>query len=326
MLISKIPSGVYKLSREAVLTAELPLVFTTRANWRGSLPREILCMFCRQHRLSEPNFSVVSTPLKGLSESTKSHKKLQGIDSTEEEIECANGGAIATGTSESAVTYQCEVKIFSKCQHLIIECSPKNSFKKQNDSIQNTSLKVLSWLNEYFRDIDMPLEKLNSTADILNIRICHENFFKEFALCQSTHNFYHSETRGLKFLEPNSLSMLNTMPGQVVFSLNNEGPDSGVYPSNGSLLFISYSVSLVTEDEHTKVILESSDEFEFEIGAGAVIPHLEAVVTQLSVGQSACFKTDLAPKEFILAAAVDSARSFSLLSSGELPSPFMVML
>ncbi|KAE8008261.1 hypothetical protein FH972_004790 [Carpinus fangiana] len=318
MLISKIPSGVYKLSREAVLTAELPSVFTTRANWRGSLPREILCMFCRQHRLSEPNFSVVSTPLKGLSESTKSHKKLQGIDSTKEEIECAKGGAIATSTSESAesaVTYQCEVKIFSKCQHLIIECFPKDSFKKQNDSIQNTSLKVLSWLNEYFRDIDMPLEKLNSTADILNIRICHENFFKEFALCRSIHNFYHSETQGVKFLEPNSLSMLNTMPGQVVFSLNNEGPDSGVCPSNGSLLFISYSVSLVREDEHMKVILESSDEFEFEIGAGAVIPHLEAVVTQLSVGQSACFKTDLAPKVFILAAAVDSARNFSLLSS-----------
>jgi hypothetical protein len=329
MLISKIPSGLYKLSREAVLTAELPLAFTTRANWRGSLPREILCMFCRQHRLSEPVFSVVSTPLKGLSESPKSHKKLQGKDSTEEEIEHANGGAIATGVSESAesaVTYQCEVKIVSKCQDWIIECFPKNSFKKQNDSIQNTSLKVLSWLNVYFRDIDMPLEKLNSTANSLNIWICHENFSKEFALYRSIHNVYHSETQGVKFLEPNSMSMLNTMPGQGVFSLNIEGPDSGVCPSNGSLLFISYSVSLVTEDEHMKEILESSDEFEFEIGVGAVIPHLEAVVTRLSVRQSACFKTDLAPKEFILAAAVDSARNFSLLSSGELPSPFIEML
>jgi hypothetical protein len=124
MLISKIPSGLYKLSREAVLTAELPLAFTTRANWRGSFPREILCMFCCQHRLSEPVFSIVSTPLKGLSESPKSHKKLQGKDSTVEEIEHATGGAIATGASESAesaVTYQCEVKIVSKCQDWIIE-------------------------------------------------------------------------------------------------------------------------------------------------------------------------------------------------------------
>jgi hypothetical protein len=172
----------------------------------------------------------------------------------------------------------------------------------------------------------MPLEKLNSTANSLNIWICHENFSKEFALYRSIHNVYHSETQGVKFLEPNSMSMLNTMPGQGVFSLNIEVPDSGVCPSNGSLLFISYSVSLVTEDEHMKEILESSDEFEFEIGVGAVIPHLEEVVTQLSVGQSACFKTDLAPKEFILAAAVDSARNFSLLSSGELPSPFIEML
>jgi hypothetical protein len=157
MLINKIPSRLYKLSREAVLTAELPLVFTTRANRRGSFPREILCTFCRQHRVSEPVFSIVSTPLKGLSESPKAHKKLHGIDSTEEEIELANEGAIATGACELAVTYQCEVKIFSKCQDLIIECFPKKYFKKQNDSIQNTSFKVLSWLNAYFRDTDVPL-------------------------------------------------------------------------------------------------------------------------------------------------------------------------
>ena len=75
------------------------------------------------------------------------------------------------------------------------------------------------------------------------------------------------------------MSMLYTMPGQGVFSLNIEGPDSGVCPSNGSLLFISYSVSLVTKAEHMKEILESSDAFGFEIGARAVIPHLEAVVT-----------------------------------------------
>ena len=98
---------------------------------------------------------------------------------------------------------------------------------------------------------------------------------------RSIHNVYHSETQGVKFLEPNSICMLSTMPGQGVFSLNIEGPDSGVCPSNGSLLFISYSVSLVIEAEHMKEILESSDEFGFEIGTGAVIPHLEALMTAI---------------------------------------------
>ncbi|XP_030969522.1 small RNA 2'-O-methyltransferase-like isoform X1 [Quercus lobata] len=318
MLISKIPGGIYKLSREAVLTAEFPLAFTTRTNWRGSLPRDVLFTFCRQHRLSEPVFSTISTPLKAVSESPGSSKKLKVTDSSEEETERASGGAISTDARESvesAVSYQCEIKIFSKSQDLIIECSPKDSFKKQNDSIQNTSLKIISWLNMYFKDLNLPSEKLNSTANVLDVQFSHENFLKEFVLSRSIHTVHHAETEGVKFLEPNTMSMLNTMPEQGVQSLNIEGPDSGVCPSNGSLLCISYSVFLVTEGEHMKENLESNPKFEFEIGVGAVIPHLELVVTLMSVGQSACFKTELPPEEFILAAAVNSARTLSLLSS-----------
>ncbi|KAL4627804.1 hypothetical protein ACB092_05G191900 [Castanea dentata] len=318
MLISKIPSGIYKLSREAVLTAEFPLAFTTRTNWRGSLPRDVLFTFCRQHRLSEPVFSTISTPLKAVSESPGSSKKLKVTDSSKEDTERASGGAISTDARESvesAVSYQCEIKIFSRSQDLIIECSPKDSFKKQNDSIQNTSFKIISWLNMYFKDLNLPSEKLNSTANVLDVQFSHENFLKEFVLSRSIHTVHHAETEGVKFLEPNTMSMLNTMPEQGVQSLNIEGPDSGVFPSNGSLLCISYSVFLVTEGEHMKENLESNPEFEFEIGVGAVIPHLEAAVTLMSIGQSACFKMELPPKEFILAAAVNSARTLSLLSS-----------
>ncbi|KAM3748852.1 hypothetical protein ACB098_05G139000 [Castanea mollissima] len=318
MLINKIPSGIYKLSREAVLTAEFPSAFTTRTNWRGSLPRDVLFTFCRQHRLSEPVFSSISIPLKAVSESPGSSKKLKVTDSSEEDTERASGGAISTDARESvesAVSYQCEIKIFSRSQDLIIECSPKDSFKKQNDSIQNTSFKIISWLNMYFKDLNLPSEKLNSTANDLDVQFSHENFLKEFVLCRSIHTVHHTETEGVKFLEPNTMSMLNTIPEQGVQSLNIEGPDSGVFPSNGSLLCISYSVFLVTEGEHMKENLESNPEFEFEIGVGAVIPHLEAAVTLMSIGQSACFKMELPPKEFILAAAVNSARTLSLLSS-----------
>ncbi|KAL6184117.1 hypothetical protein ACLB2K_045521 [Fragaria x ananassa] len=61
--------------------------------------------------------------------------------------------------------------------------------------------------------------------------------------------------------------------------------------------------------------LESSDDFEFEIASGALNPHLESVLIQMSVGQSACFIMDLPPREFIFAAADDSTRMLSLLSS-----------
>ncbi|KAJ4702952.1 Small RNA 2'-O-methyltransferase-like [Melia azedarach] len=269
MLINLMPSGVYKLSREAILTAELPEAFTTRTNWRGSFPREVLW-------------------------------------SAEREKACTSG---------DQERVRCEVKIFSKSQDLILECSPKELYKKQSDAIQSACLKVLSWLNAYFKDPEMPLKKLNDFSGSLNIQFYPKNFFKKFALYRSIRSVQHSKTEGDKLLKPNSIDMLNGTPEHGIHCLSIEGPDSGVCPSNGCLSFICYSVSLVIEGEQMKELLESKEEFEFEIGAGAVIPHVEAVTTQMSVGQSACFTKELPPRDFILAVADDSARTLSLLSS-----------
>lgn len=323
MLISKIPSGNYKLSREAILAAELPSVFTTKTNWRGSFPKEMLCTFCRQHRLSEPvfSFSTVSIPLKASCELSSSQKKLKVTEAADLETEYANRRASAAGDGESVglgSSFTCGVKIFSKCQDLIIECMPKEIYKKQSDSLHNASLKVLSRLNAYFKGFDMPLEKINHSADVLDIQFYPENLFKEFFFCPYIHDVQHSETQGPKLLESESMNMLDTVSGQDVWSLSLEGSDSGVCPSSGSLLCISYSVSLLTEGKDMKELLESNDEFEFEMGTGAVISSLEAVVTQMSVGQSAFFNVDLPPQEFILAAADDSKGILSLLSSRKL--------
>ncbi|XP_034897464.1 small RNA 2'-O-methyltransferase isoform X3 [Populus alba] len=220
MLVSKIPSGNYKLSREAILAAELPSVFTTKTNWRGSFPREILCTFCRQHQLSEPIFSTTSIPLKASCKLPRSQKKLKVTEAAELATEYTNGESLNAGDGESVgleSSFRCTVKVFSKGQ-----------------------------------DVCLP---------------------------------------------------------------NIEGSYSGVCSSNGSLLCISYSVSLVTEGGHTKELIESKDEFEFEIGNGTVVSTLEGVVTQMSVGQCAHFNMNLPPQEFILAAVDDPARIRSLLSS-----------
>lgn len=54
----RIPDGGYKLSRDAIIAADLPTAFTTRKNWRGSYPRHLLSTFCRLHWLPEPEFST----------------------------------------------------------------------------------------------------------------------------------------------------------------------------------------------------------------------------------------------------------------------------
>lgn len=319
MLISKTPSGIYKLSREAILAAELPSSFTTKTNWRGALPRDILYMFCRQHRLLEPVFSPICCPSKASSESSGSSLKDEG--SATEEIEHVRGASLTASAKQSEVsgcTIKCEVKLFSKFEDLIIVCSPEGQFKKQNDALQNACLKILSWLNEYFRNSNAPFETLYHTADCFNIQIHSKNLCEEFAVCQSVRN---SQLNTLGSMRPSC-----SVPVYGMHSLKIEGSNSGVCPSNGSIPCISYSISLVVEGDNMKELIEACEEFEFEIGVGAVITNVEGVVMQMCVGQSACFTTELPPSEFILASAADPVKTLSLLSSSKLISPVINFL
>ncbi|PIA31125.1 hypothetical protein AQUCO_05200014v1 [Aquilegia coerulea] len=295
MLVGRLPDGGYKLSRDAILAAELPSKFTNRSNWRGSFPRDLLFTFCRQNWLSEPEFSSVYIDESGQSEILETSKKLKLSNPSKEVYE--NGGtgdANGVGSVGQGGTFRCEVKILSRNKDLIIEYSPQDAFRKPNDAIQNASLRVLSWLNKYFKQLNVPTEKYSS-GNIHGIRVYPHTIQTEFALWLSVHNVH-------QYSKQNELQ-----------SFHIEGQDSGVYPSSGYLACISYSISLKQPGEHMKELLEICDEFEFEIGSGAVTPVLEACVTQMSINQSACFISELPPRHLILAAARDHANSLSLL-------------
>lgn len=318
LLINKIPSGVYKLSREAILAAELPVAFTTRSNWRGSFPREILSTFCRQHRLAEPVFSTQSRSLDTATDLHGTCKKFKVTDSIEEENRRPGLAAVGGELEGPTGAIQCEVKIFSKQQDLILQCLPTKAYKKQTDAIQNAALKVLSWLNVFFGEANMSSENLSSLAKELDVIFYSEYFLKEFFVCPLVHSFWRSiatidALSDCRHMKPNDYTLENIVPSLCI-----GGQSSGVHPSSGSLVCISYSACLVTEGGCMKEHLESNEEFEFEIGSRAVIPHIEAIATQISVGQSACFSAELPPEEFILAAADDSVETSSLLSSSEL--------
>ena len=194
---------------------------------------------------------------------------------------------------------------------MIIECSPKRFYKKQSDSIQNASLKVLLWLDAFFKILDLPIEKLESSAGELDIKFYPQNFLKAFSLCQSVRFFQYNDTEEGRSCDS------KTMLGLENNSLDIGGPESAVSPSNGSLSCISYTVILVNKSDNAREVLESNEEFEFEVGSGSVISQLEAAVMQMTVGQSAFLCMNLPSQDFILAAADDSERILSLLSSGE---------
>ncbi|XP_010537614.1 PREDICTED: small RNA 2'-O-methyltransferase [Tarenaya hassleriana] len=293
------PNGIYKISRQAILTAQLPSSFITTTNWRGSFPREILSMFCRQNQLAEPVFSTSTTPLSSVSDILRSHKKMKLSDLLEPE---ASSDRKTEDLPGSENRYRCEVKVLTKSQDLILECSHRKFYKKQNDSIQSASLKVLLWFNRLFDDIDADPDELEASIIDEDIKFHRHNFLKETCSGARTSDFHR-------------VSMPFTETSQCVESETN-GSDSGVYPSSGSMVCLCYSVSLVTNGEFAKELIESNEEIEFEVGTGAMVPSLESVVTQMSVGQHAVFASSLLAQESILAAAsADTVRTRSLLSS-----------
>ncbi|XP_014490043.1 small RNA 2'-O-methyltransferase [Vigna radiata var. radiata] len=311
MLLGKTPGGIYKLSREAILASELPSKFTTRANWRGSLPRDILCMFCRQHRLSEPLFSF--HPFK--TSSLLSGSCLKVAESGDNVIEHINGVCVTSSMHSDSELFKCEIKLLSRCGDLIILCSPKDGYKKQNDAIQNASLKVLSWLNMWFKSRILPFERLCETADDFNIQIYSNNIISEILAGQSTHNGQLNAIQCNKLVEPTYMNSSFDMLGNMVQSLKIEGPYSGVCPCNGSLPCIRYSVSLSVESQNVKEVIEVCDEFEFEVGVGATVSYIEEVVMQMSVGQYAYFSINFLSSDLIFASAGESVKMLSLLSS-----------
>lgn len=236
--------------------------------------------------MSEPVFSTQSISPDSSLDIPGSRKKLKATQLSEEEK-----SKVAVGP------FSCEVKMYSKNQDLILQCSPQESHRKQTDAVQSVALKVLSWLDIYFKKPDISLEKLNLLAGKHGIHFT-PNFFKEFALCHSVHSF-------------------SSIEGEPSF-IDIGGQNSESTPSNGSLACISYTVSLLREGDCFKENLESCEEFEFEMGNEAVWPHLEAAVAQMAVGQSAYFTVELPLSDFTLAAvAGNSAAILSLSSSSK---------
>ncbi|KAL4563713.1 hypothetical protein LXL04_027758 [Taraxacum kok-saghyz] len=262
LLLNKIPTGIYKLSREAIFAAKLPLNFGTRSNWRGMFPRDILSTFCRQHHLPEPVFTSKTT-------------------------------------SKSEESFKSEVKIFSKDRNLILHCHPSESYKKQSDAIQNSSIKLLSWLNDYF----MKVNTNGNNGDIV--------FYPD-----------HISNDLLTQIKESCEQMLGFDGGNCEYRI--EGEESEITPTTGCLVCVGYCVWLVNGEE--REVIEKNEEFEFELGSEAVIPDLETVTGQMSVGQSGHFTTKLTSRELTFVGNGDPERVSGLLASGECALEYCVTL
>ncbi|KAF3530439.1 hypothetical protein DY000_02037596 [Brassica cretica] len=310
------PNGIYKFSRQALIAATLPFSFTTKSNWRGPLPREMLSIFCRQQQLAEPVFTISTSPVKPLSETLRSFKKLKDSESNDGNNQCVNEYA---GSDDSfnhynskdeeelpvlESGYRCGVKILSKSlQDLVLDCSPGSFYEKESHAIQNAALKALTWFGSLFDDLDTDPEQPRCyTKGQMNWMFTRNVMIKG--------KFPSSK----RYEEPEFESKTKTM------DMDRKPKRVQTIP-NGSLVSISYSVSVEVEADFwgrtgkcLRELIESNEEIEFEVGVGSMNPHLESVVTQMSVGQYACFITNMPAEGLVLADASDTARTRSLLS------------
>ncbi|WOK94764.1 small RNA 2'-O-methyltransferase isoform X1 [Canna indica] len=294
LLLAKVPDGHYKLSREAILAAELPTAYTGRSNWKGPTPKDLLCAFCRQHRLPEPLFSVLTI------------KKNTSLSDTQMKSDVSHNNLDNSGT------FRCEVKILSRRMETMLEGSFADIHRKESDAIHCSALKVLLWFNKYFKQLDMPVERLSSLDHSDGISVNVETFCQEFAMCLSIFGFKQNDyLRICSSLGSFCKNDPNRKYKNGMVVLNTEGPESAVFPSPGSLICISYTVELVRIGDPVKYHLESKDEFEFEVGTGAVTYQIETCVSQLSVNQSAVFVMDMPSKDLILAVAGEAVKHLS---------------
>ncbi|CAN8325442.1 unnamed protein product [Cochlearia groenlandica] len=298
------PNGIYKTSRNALNAAHLPVLFTSKAYWRGLLPQEILCLFCRQQQLAEPVFTVSSAPVKPLYTILKSYQKLKDSESDDHDRDNQSLSMETEEIQGSRNGYRCEVKILSKSHDLVLDCSSRNFYKKENYAIQNASLKALSWFCGFFDDMDA--DPLHPEYDDEVV----EGLFEQ-KICMIEINT--SSKR------PNVIRNRGSTKSRTTSSRLRGRKHVRSIPK-GSLVTIRYSVFLTVDadfsrsGESLKEHIESSEEIEFEVGNGSMNENLELVVTQMTVGQYACFATDSPAQGLVLAAAADTVRTRSLFS------------
>uniref|UniRef100_A0A0E0Q4F0 Small RNA 2'-O-methyltransferase n=1 Tax=Oryza rufipogon TaxID=4529 RepID=A0A0E0Q4F0_ORYRU len=310
ILLGKSPDGNYKISRDSILVAELPSVYS-RSSWKGLSPRDLLCSFCRLHRLAEPYFAVnrVSASCKVLG-SPVSSEEMDVLKNAENQ--CASDGK---NDKENPDMFKCDVKIYSKKQELLLEYSTADTWSKESDAIHNSSLKVLIWFCSYFKQPNKHVLKLSHSKSTDGFTICPDNFLHEFAMFLSIYgNRGGDDSSACSTVGSLSMDTSKQKLENNAVLAHIDGPDSGVFPSHGSLTCISYTASLVVKDKTNRYTLESNNEFEFEIGTGAVKNQIESCVSQLSVNQSACFIAELPPKDLILAAANEFSHDLSKIS------------
>ncbi|XP_024545577.1 small RNA 2'-O-methyltransferase isoform X2 [Selaginella moellendorffii] len=141
LALGKSPSGSYKLSRGALLTAELPPTFTSKSRWRGSTPRSLLNEFCHQSHLLAPTFC--SYPVKGDSNDSCAGYEDHGCtaDTSDQTDQAENNGNVNAAQGP----FLCKLRMLVCGAPR--EFESERSYRNRNDAIQSACLQALLYFD-----------------------------------------------------------------------------------------------------------------------------------------------------------------------------------
>uniref|UniRef100_A0A804QTH2 HEN1 double-stranded RNA binding domain-containing protein n=2 Tax=Zea mays TaxID=4577 RepID=A0A804QTH2_MAIZE len=215
------------MSRDSILAAELPSAYS-RFSWKGLSPRDLLCSFCRLQRLPEPHFVVSRVSCDTLMLAVSSEER--GAPAGSAENQYTNDVRI---NKEKPDLFKCEVNIRSRKQEILLEYSAADTWSKESDAIQNSSLKVLIWFNNYFKRLTSKTSKLYLSESTADVKVHSNIFLQEFAMCLSVYGKNGgSDSAMCSAVGPFSMDTRKKHLESTAKLTHIEGPDSGVFPSH----------------------------------------------------------------------------------------------
>ncbi|EFJ14340.1 hypothetical protein SELMODRAFT_423789 [Selaginella moellendorffii] len=160
LALGKSPSGSYKLSRGALLTAELPPTFTSKSRWRGSTPRSLLNEFCHQSHLLAPTFC--SYPVKGDSNDSCAGYEDHGCtaDTSDQTDQAENNGNVNAAQGP----FLCKLRMLVCGAPR--EFESERSYRNRNDAIQSACLQALLYFDTSLAHL---MSSLNQSSGSLSL-------------------------------------------------------------------------------------------------------------------------------------------------------------
>ncbi|KAJ7565456.1 hypothetical protein O6H91_02G061700 [Diphasiastrum complanatum] len=366
-LLGRFPGGNYKLSRDALLTAELPTTYTSKTQWRGLLPRPLLFDFCHQYHLPDPVFFLFHCEER---ESISFHasEKCNGMQVDDDQevqlsvqeygkkfsedfcVQYENGKQQRPGTDIQG-PYKCKVKIILE-DYRVVEFESERIFRNRNDAIQSAALKTLLSLdrncdNSLFLSKDQENYDQFSSGGVLidnatgadgrELKPSSRSLSDPLKMDQRTNKDEEIvdsmvENGGDHSLVSSDITAKNnpSVPGTSEisqpynFEIISANDNVGKRPLAGSMVCVEYKARLVAPG--LDQIIDANQNFEFELGSGAVIGVMDICVANLCEGQTARFHAPLPPKSLLHAAQAIKFDKNDDLQYGELTVEYTVTL